>query len=133
MSWFKKVGNPVGIKHDAKRLANAMVHNATWKQEESGRQNFNMPIVTVSTRYFGHEKTAWPSLLLQFSQYGDHIILARGEISAKDELTMKIKTEKWIEDNLARVVKAMLTEFQVEKKEYEEKFQYVVNMNITSQ
>jgi hypothetical protein len=72
-----------------------------WTTDCGGKQDFDFPVLGVSTRYW-QDYTARPHIYL-----GDKILveLPKGEyIKGESEAECKMKVESWVKENLSKII-----------------------------
>lgn len=89
----------------AKEFAECAVANAKWELDCQAKQDFDIPLIEVSTRYYP-DFTAYPSIVLFVAgnRHGSYITLARTEIKGKSESEVKAGVEQWAREQLTKLI-----------------------------
>lgn len=93
----------------AERLATSVMECAKWTPDCSGKQDFDIPLISISTRYWP-DHTAVASLMLweNASTHGDYTELSRENFNAKSEAELKVQVQAWVKQELVKLYKKVL-------------------------
>lgn len=98
------------MKVNIEALVTKMLAGARWIEDCGDKQDFDFPVLSVSTRVYGRDNTAYPSILLftDGNVHDDYITLARADIEGDTLSQTKAEAEKWIRDRLFEIVPLIL-------------------------
>jgi hypothetical protein len=74
---------------------------AEWTSDCCGKQDYDINIIRVSTRY-------WPDYTVKSTIYlGDAVIYETDYIVGESEADCKVKVEKWVKEKVTEIVNKM--------------------------
>lgn len=83
------------------KISNIEFKEAVWTPDVAGKQDFDFPVLSVSTRYW-RDHTARPSIWIGNEPF---IELPKGVyIQGESEEECKLKVEEWLKENLSKII-----------------------------
>lgn len=106
------------MKVNIESLVTKMLAGGRWVVDTGDKQDFDFPILSVSTRAYG-DNTAYPSILMftDGNAHAEYITLARTEIKGADMDEVKSNTKQWLRKNLLAVLPQILANIELQEDE----------------
>lgn len=89
--------------------------NAEWKPDFGGREDYDGPVLSISSRYWPNG-SASATLLINFQHPDgsmDDLPLARGEFTGANLAEVAPQVEAWAQEQMDRAVRVLAREFSV--------------------
>lgn len=108
------------MRTSIQHIANHIVSVGNWKPDCCGKQDFDLPLISTSCRYYP-DNTIYASVLLYVdgTEQGDYIQLAHTEIKGETESAAKTSVEEWFREQISKVVACTITNFSISDSESE--------------